>query len=314
VLDITAYTGPLLAGWLEKGHRIAAIVAPEFLNKRKGFSVGNFRRRLRRKLLLRRYLGNTPLKLIEFGRPYDWDELDRQLPAADVLICFAFPAIIPQRVLNGFAKGGVNLHPALLPHYRGPQPFHRLVVDGQHAIHGGVTLHRMNEAFDEGDVLAQVPFSEADWRSTPVLVASVAAAMRLLVNEAVPAYCTGVLTGVPQPAGVFVWARLDSTHLLIPPASSIEHVARLWRVLGIVPGIYLRVDGQTIRLGFRIRRLGPATGKAPVRRCGTVAFDLADGRVLHFTYSRLLKRLVNLQRLFARAPIGKTRPEIRFFG
>jgi methionyl-tRNA formyltransferase len=231
-----------------------------------------------------------------------------------VLICFAFPAIIPPGMLGGFAKGGVNLHPALLPHYRGPHPFHRLVVDGQHAIHGGVTLHKMSEAFDEGDILAQVPFSEAAWRSKPIFVDAVATALRMLVSEAVPAYCAGVLAGVPQPAGAFVWARLDSAHMLIQPASSIEHVARLWRVLGIVPGMYLKVGGQTVRLAFRIRRLGPPTGTAPVRRWGTVAFDLADGRVLHLTYNRLIKRLVNTRSMFRRPPAGAPQLTMKLFG
>ena len=316
VLDISRYTGPLLAGWLEAGHRIDAIVVPGYRRRPKHFSTGNFRRRLKRRLLLRRYIGNTPARLIEFGRPYDWDTLGSQLSGgkADVLICFAFPALIPQDLLAVFPKGGLNLHPALLPNYRGPHPLHRLAVDGQHAVHGGVTLHKMSAGFDDGDILGQVSFSEADWVSRQDLIDSLATAMRSLVSEVAPAYCKGCLSGMRQPAGDFVWARLEPAHTMISPAMSIGHVARLWHVLGTIPGIHLDVAGRKVRLGFQIRRLGPPTGQAPVKRWGRVEFDLADGRVLYLTYGRLLKRLVRLHTTFARSRVRKSGPEITLFG
>jgi len=316
VLDITPYTGPLLAGWLEAGHDIHAIVVPAFRQRQKHFSISNFRRRLRRKLLLKRYIGNTPARVIEFGRPYDWGTLGSQLSEvrADVLICFAFPALIPPDLLGAFPKGGLNLHPALLPNYRGPHPIHRLAVDGQHAVHGGVTLHRMSADFDDGDILGQVAFSEADWVSLRALTDSVATAMRALVSEVAPAYCQGSLKGMRQPAGDFVWARLEAAHTMISPEMSIEHVALMWHVLGTVPGIYLDVAGHKTRLAFQVRRLGPPTGKAPVRRWGIVEFDLADGRVQYLAYGRLLKRLVKVHLTFARSQVRKSRTEIRLFG
>ncbi|AZO53877.1 MULTISPECIES: formyltransferase family protein [unclassified Mesorhizobium] len=316
ILDVSAYTGPLLSGWIEAGNRIGAIIVPGFQHPSRGFSIGNFRRRLRRRLLLRRYLGNTPAKLIEFGRPYDWDELGRQLPdiAADVLICYAFPTLIPQQLLGLFPKGGLNFHPALLPNYRGPHPLHRLAADGQHAVHGGVTLHKMSANFDDGDILGQVPFSEAHWATRRDVADSVATAMRALVREVAPAYCKDLVSGTRQPTGDFVWARLERNHMAISSDMSIEHVARLWHVLGGNPGIYLDVAGREVRLAFQIARLGPPTGKGPVRRWGRVEFDLANGRVRYLTYGRLLKRLMKMHAAFAQPKAGKPCPEIRVFG
>ncbi len=315
LLNITRYTGPILAGWVEGGNRIGAIVLPGFPRRRRGLSVGNLRRRLQRKLLLKRYLGNAAVKLIEFGRPYDWDALDRQLSGitADVLVSYAFPTLIPPDVLARFPKGGVNLHPSLLPNYRGPHPVHRMVVDGQHAIHGGVTLHKMSAGYDEGDILAQVAFSEADWASKQSLARGIAAAYRMLVSEVVPAYCRGILSGAPQPAGKFIWAQLEQAHMMILPTMTMDHVARIWRVLGMLPGMYLSVADSIVRLGFQMRKLGPPTGRPPVRRWASIEFDLADGRVVHFTYNRLLKRLINLHATLAAARAPKPRLEIRRF-
>jgi methionyl-tRNA formyltransferase len=144
VLEISAYSGPLLAAWLERGNCIKAIMVPNPRKKGRRFSVGSFRRRLQRRRRQRRYLGTADFELIEFGRPYDWDKLGHQLSelSADVLISFAFPTIIPQSVLGLFPKGGLNLHPTLLPHYRGPHPLHRMVVDKQQDAFGGVPCTR----------------------------------------------------------------------------------------------------------------------------------------------------------------------------
>jgi methionyl-tRNA formyltransferase len=306
----------LLAGWLDAGNRIGAVVLPGFQRRPAGLSVGNSRRRLQRKLLLRRFVGNADVRLIEFGRPYDWEGLGRQLSEinADVLVCYAFPTLIPQSLLDRFPQGGVNLHPALLPNYRGPHPFHRLAADGQHAVHGGVTLHRMSAGFDDGDILGQVRFSEADWTSKQTLVASSAAAMRMLVSEAAPAYCRGRLHGVPQPKGDFIWARMEPVHTMISSAMPIGHVTLLWHVLGLLPGIYLQMGEHKVRLGFQIKRLGPPTGQAPILRWGAVEFDLADGRVLYLTYNRLLKRLVKVRAMFARTSSPKGRLEMLQYG
>ncbi|WP_421915955.1 formyltransferase family protein [Mesorhizobium sp.] len=307
VLEISDYSGPLLAGWLERGNSIKAIVVPALRPKRGRFSIGNFRRKLQRGKHLSRYLGKTDFglpdfELIEFGRPYDWDKLGRQLSeiAADVLICFAFPAIIPQSLLGLFPNGGLNLHPSLLPHYRGPHPLHRMVVDQQQDAFGGVTLHKMTPRFDEGDILAQVPVAAKAWLSRQALVKAHAEAMRIVVSESATAYCRGELTGAPQPTGDFTWARIDMSHTLVSTNMSIEHVTRLWTVLGLAPGIYLTVGDAAVRLAFRIRTLGPATGKPPVRRWGAVSFDLANGRVVHLTYSRTIKRLVKIWQRFER--------------
>ena len=230
-----------------------------------------------------------------------------------MLISYAFPTLVPQAALASFSSGGLNLHPSLLPHYRGPHPVHRIAVDGQHAVYGGVTLHKMSAGYDEGDLLANVPFTHADWASKQTLARSTATAFRMLVSEVVPAYCRGAFLGVPQPPGEFIWARLETAHMMILPFMAIEHVARLWHILGIAPGIYLSVAGRAVRLGFQKRRLGPPTGRPPVRRWASIEFDLADGRVAHFTYNRLLKRLVKVHGLLTRARSAETHLKLRLF-
>jgi methionyl-tRNA formyltransferase len=235
--------------------------------------------------------------LIEFSPPYDWDTLGPELGAldADLLICFGYGKLIPQTVLELFPNGGLNLHPALLPHYRGPHPIHRLVIDQMHEAHGGVTLHKMTSGFDEGDILAQVGFAAADWRSSATANRALADAMAVLTADVAPEFCRDRLAGSPQPDGAYVWARIEPGPLIVGRQSPSEHVARLCRIVGSSVPVSVLIDGKPVRLAHRIRSLGPATGETAKRRWGLVAFDCADARVVHVAYNRLSRLLLRWQ-------------------
>ncbi len=70
----------------------------------------------------------------------------------DVLMTFTFPYRLPAEILEIPRYGAVNLHPTLLPAYRGPNPM-RPLYDGVPVF--GSTLHRMDAEFDTGPILAQ---------------------------------------------------------------------------------------------------------------------------------------------------------------
>ena len=315
VCEIFSLTAPMLAAWVEKGHRIAAIVVPGPLpGKQSSFST--WRRRRRRRPVLRRHLGHRRPPLIEFGPPYDWAKLGHRLAAlkADLLVCFGFRGLIPQTVLTLFPKGGVNLHPALLPHYRGPHPIHRLVIDGNHEIYGGVTLHKMTAEFDQGDILAQVALSPQDWHSAATVSAATASAMARLVADAAPEHCRGRLTGMPQPGGEYVWAQLGRNPLVVGGEWSSAHVARLCRIVGPSVTVNVLINGKPVRLAQPILRPRPVTGKASMHRWGVVAFDCADGRVVHLAYNRLSRLLMRLRRKFGSVSQRRPALPIRKFG
>ncbi len=70
------------------------------------------------------------------------------------LVCVAcWPGRLPRPWLTGPRDGALNLHPSLLPAYRGPEPLFWQFRAGEQAT--GVTVHRMTEALDAGDIVAQ---------------------------------------------------------------------------------------------------------------------------------------------------------------
>jgi methionyl-tRNA formyltransferase len=74
-----------------------------------------------------------------------------QAPDAVLVSCFAYR--IPQTALDVPQHGFLNLHPSLLPEYRGPYPLFWQLRDGLGEI--GLTVHRMDERLDEGPIALQ---------------------------------------------------------------------------------------------------------------------------------------------------------------
>jgi len=72
---------------------------------------------------------------------------------ADVFLVACFPARIPAAVRALAARACINLHPSLLPRYRGPEPLFWQLRAGDDAF--GCTLHRVSARLDCGAVLAQ---------------------------------------------------------------------------------------------------------------------------------------------------------------
>jgi methionyl-tRNA formyltransferase len=73
----------------------------------------------------------------------------------DILLSCAFPYRLPPEVLRIARLGAFNLHGGRLPEYRGPQPMFWQIARREPA--GAVTLHRMDDQFDHGAIVASYP-------------------------------------------------------------------------------------------------------------------------------------------------------------
>ncbi len=65
-----------------------------------------------------------------------------------------FGLIIPKKVLTIFPKGIINIHPSLLPKYRGPTPGQTAILNGDRTT--GVTIIKLDEKVDHGPILIQI--------------------------------------------------------------------------------------------------------------------------------------------------------------
>ncbi|SFM65376.1 methionyl-tRNA formyltransferase [Thermodesulforhabdus norvegica] len=72
--------------------------------------------------------------------------------APDVLVVAAYGQLIPEELLK-FPLGALNVHPSLLPRFRGAAPIQRAILSGDEVT--GVTIMLMDEGMDTGPILAQ---------------------------------------------------------------------------------------------------------------------------------------------------------------
>lgn len=73
--------------------------------------------------------------------------------SADLLVCFAYGHIFGPKFLALFPMGGINLHPSLLPKYRGCTPVPAAILNRDSKT--AVTIQTLGLKMDEGDILAQ---------------------------------------------------------------------------------------------------------------------------------------------------------------
>ncbi|SEM15187.1 formyltetrahydrofolate-dependent phosphoribosylglycinamide formyltransferase [bacterium A37T11] len=94
---------------------------------------------------------------------YESDEIVELLRRAniDLIILAGFLWLIPQNLLKAFPNRIINIHPSLLPAYGGKGMYgdkvHRAVIAAGES-ESGITIHFVNEHFDEGEIIYQARF------------------------------------------------------------------------------------------------------------------------------------------------------------
>lgn len=76
-----------------------------------------------------------------------------QKTKSEIAVLAAFGKILPEDVLNHFKYGILNIHPSLLPKYRGASPVQSAILNGDNQT--GVTVMKLDDKMDHGPILAQ---------------------------------------------------------------------------------------------------------------------------------------------------------------
>ncbi|MFM8734574.1 MAG: formyltransferase family protein [Pirellulales bacterium] len=235
---------------------------------------------------VRRIIRRRGLPVHRCPRLRAWPEAVARAAAvrADSLLNILGLQIIPTDLLAHFADRAVNVHPALLPRYRGPCPRLAMLVDGRDDEAGGVCVHLLTDGIDEGAIVGErhVPFpidgGYAEWD------ARLADAAAALVREAVIPWLDGGLVPRPQDESLAFYRRPVAGDLDVGPATPLDHARRLGDTLGRVGRLVCKPSrGQTRRPSYHVtgvqRVLGPPTGRPARVTWQSVELDLADARV-----------------------------------
>ena len=75
---------------------------------------------------------------------------------ADAAVVVAYGLILPQEILDGTSLGCLNIHPSLLPRWRGASPIQRPIMEGDQET--GITIIKMDKGLDSGEMIYQEKF------------------------------------------------------------------------------------------------------------------------------------------------------------
>ena len=168
----------------------------------------------------------------------------------DLVISAGMPWKIPADVLALPRLGGINLHPALLPKYRGPGAVEWALRNGEAEL--GFTVHRLAPEFDTGAILAQGRVPIADEDDFETLIARLMPQVPDLLRQALERVARGD-PGEPQDetqasyAGLFEddWRVIDWSR----PARTIHNQVLSWIAFRDIPPAALAPpDGQTVQI------------------------------------------------------------------
>ena len=90
----------------------------------------------------------------------------------------------------------INVHPSLLPKYRGPNPYLQTILNGE--TESGVTLHLLDENYDSGAILAQERIKILDTDTSKELRERSAITARKMVTELIKDLDTKIITPIKQ--------------------------------------------------------------------------------------------------------------------
>jgi methionyl-tRNA formyltransferase len=114
----------------------------------------------------------------------------------DLLVSFAYGRIFGPRFLSLFPLGGINIHPSLLPKYRGAAPIPAAILNRDRET--GITIQRLAPEMDTGDILLRESFPLTGRETTAALSDLAARKSAALLPAALRGLLRGELPGRPQ--------------------------------------------------------------------------------------------------------------------
>jgi len=82
---------------------------------------------------------------------------DEALPQCDIAVVAAYGLLLPEHILNAPKFGCINIHPSMLPRWRGAAPIQRTIMAGD--VETSVCIMKMEKGLDTGDILLEKKFA-----------------------------------------------------------------------------------------------------------------------------------------------------------
>ncbi|MHB8139828.1 MAG: methionyl-tRNA formyltransferase [Vulcanimicrobiaceae bacterium] len=164
----------------------------------------------------------------------------------DLFVLASYGRMLPQALLDLPRVGSLNVHPSLLPAYRGATPIQSVLRNGERRT--GVSVMLMDAGMDTGDIVAQAPVDIADDECYGALHDRLAEVGARLLGEALEHAATGELTAHPQRGESSITAPLSRADLQVDWAWPCARIVNAIRAFSPQPAARARLAGEPVKL------------------------------------------------------------------
>lgn len=235
VSGLSSTDTPVLRSLIEAGYNVVAVVANDAGTKS----------RKTKPLEVAELAAANNIPVHTPHRPMDvYDELAAYGGDAGVLV--AYGRIVPQKLIDLFPFGIINIHPSLLPKYRGPSPIESAIANGDEST--GVSIMSLSREMDAGPVYHQVEFNLPQYETAPHLSQKLAALAASELIATLPKIFDGSLKPIKQDESKATYCRLIGKQdaRLNPETQTAEQAERLVRAYKAFPRARLHVAGHEL--------------------------------------------------------------------
>lgn len=163
----------------------------------------------------------------------------------DLIIVASYGKILPQELLDVPKQGSLNVHPSLLPMYRGSAPVQAALLNGDEKT--GVTIMLMDEKMDHGMILVQTEFPIGNVLfAYPELHDKLAEIGGDLLAKTIPLWVAGKIRATPQDDSKATYTRqLIKEDGRIDWSKPAVYIERQVRALQPWPGTFCKIKAQS---------------------------------------------------------------------
>lgn len=164
---------------------------------------------------------------------------------ADILVVVAFGTIFKEDFLSLFPLGGVNMHPSLLPEFRGPSPLSATILSGSSTW--AISVQELALKMDAGDIYAQESFPFGGDETTGSLTDLAAVKGAEMVAVVLKDIMAGKAVKTPQDHGKATFCKLlKKENGRIDWSQDAAYIERMIRAFSPWPGSFTFYGGKKL--------------------------------------------------------------------
>lgn len=220
------------------------------------------------------------LKISVF-QPKNKKELEEQIEKLqpDLIISAAYGIILTKKILEIPKFSCLNIHPSLLPKYRGASPIHSAILNGDNKT--GITIFKMAEEIDNGAIIAQMEFPISQNYTTPEISNLLAKLGADLLLQILPDWIDGEITLKEQHEKETSFSKIiRKEDGKINWQNSAEEIERQIRAYTPWPGTFSELNGKKLKIisaEVSKENSNKKTGEVFLDKNNNVAIQTSDG-------------------------------------